>query len=141
MRVGRSRAAVTNLLRLLELAPEVAELLEKRQLEMGHARAVLPLTQRRQQTEVARMVIAEGLSVRQTESIVRQLLNPTPPLDPKKNNPAATQTDPNIAALQHDLTEKLGANVLIQQASGGKGKLVIAYNSLDELDGILRHIR
>ncbi|MEO6078915.1 MAG: ParB/RepB/Spo0J family partition protein [Steroidobacteraceae bacterium] len=139
--VGRSRAAVSNLLRLLELAPEVAELLEKRQLEMGHARAVLPLTQRRQQVEVARMVVAEGLSVRQTESLVRQLLSPEAKLDRKGINPAEANPDPNIAALQRDLSERLGAKVLIQQGSEGKGKLLISYNSLDELDGILRHIR
>lgn len=139
--VGRSRAAVSNLLRLLELAPEVAELLEKRQLEMGHARALLPLTLRRQQVEVARLVVGDGLSVRQTESLVRQLLSPAAEKDHARNSPAAAQADPNIAALQQDLTERLGAKVLIQQGGGGKGKLVVTYNSLDELDGILSHIR
>jgi ParB family chromosome partitioning protein len=139
--VGRSRAAVSNLLRLLELAPEVAELLEKRSLEMGHARALLPLVQRRQQVEVARLVVGDGLSVRQTESLVRQLLSPAAGKDQPRNNPAAAKTDPNIAALQQDLTERLGAKVLIQQGSGGKGKLTVSYNSLDELDGILSRIR
>jgi ParB family transcriptional regulator, chromosome partitioning protein len=139
--VGRSRAAVSNLLRLLELAPEVADMVEKRQIEMGHARALLALTQRRQQVEAARMVADEGLSVRQTESIVRQLLNPEPPKDPARNNTSTASVDPNIAALERDFTERLGAKVLIQQGSAGKGKLVIAYNSLDELDGILGHIR
>ena len=139
--VGRSRAAVTNLLRLLELAPEVADMVEKRQLEMGHARALLALAQRRQQVEAARMVAAEGLSVRQTESIVRQLLNPEPAKVHSGNNAAGTAVDPNIASLERDLTERLGAKVLIQQGSGGKGKVVVAYNSLDELDGILSHIR
>jgi len=138
--VGRSRATVTNLLRLLELAPEVAEMVEKRQLEMGHARALLALSQRRQQVEAARMVAAEGLSVRQTESIVRQLLNPEAKKDHTGNNASGPAVDPDIAALQRDLSEKLGAKVLIQQGSGGKGKLVVTYNSLDELDGILRHI-
>jgi ParB family chromosome partitioning protein len=139
--VGRSRAAVSNLLRLLELAPEVADMVEKRQLEMGHARALLALTQRRQQVEAARMVATEGLSVRQTESIVRQLLNPEAEKNQQGNNNPAKVVDPDIAALERDLTEKLGSKVLIQQGSGGKGKLVITYNSLDELDGILRHIR
>ena len=139
--VGRSRAAVTNLLRLLELAPEVAEMVEKRQLEMGHARALLPLSQRRQQTETARLVAAEGLSVRQTESLVRQLLNPEAEKTQKGNNKPEATVDSDVAALERDLTERLGAKVLIQQGSGGKGKLVVSYNSLDELDGILRHIR
>jgi ParB family transcriptional regulator, chromosome partitioning protein len=139
--VGRSRAAVSNLLRLLELAPEVADMVEKRQIEMGHARALLALTQRRQQVEAARMVAAEGLSVRQTESIVRQLLNPEAKSSNSGNNPHSAPADPNTAALERDLTERLGAKVLIHQGSGGKGKLLIAYNSLDELDGILSHIR
>lgn len=139
--VGRSRASVTNLLRLLELAPEVAEMVEKREIEMGHARALLALSQRRQQVEAARMVAAEGLSVRQTESIVRQLLNPEAAKARPGNNASPSVVDPDVAALQRDLTEKLGAKVLIQQGSGGKGKLVVSYNSLEELDGILRHIR
>jgi ParB family transcriptional regulator, chromosome partitioning protein len=139
--VGRSRAAVSNLLRLLELAPEVAEMVEKREIEMGHARALLALTQRRQQVEAARMVAAEGLSVRQTESIVRQLLDPEAKKADSRNNAQAAPADPNTAALERDLTERLGAKVLIQQGSGGKGKLLISYNSLDELDGILSHIR
>jgi ParB family transcriptional regulator, chromosome partitioning protein len=139
--VGRSRASVSNLLRLLELAPEVAEMVEKREIEMGHARALLALTQRRQQVEAARMVATEGLSVRQTESIVRQLLNPEADKIHSRNNASAAAVDPDVAALQRDLTEKLGAKVLIQQGSGGKGKLVVSYNSLEELDGILRHIR
>jgi ParB family chromosome partitioning protein len=139
--VGRSRASVTNLLRLLELAPEVAEMVEKREIEMGHARALLALSQRRQQVEAARMVAAEGLSVRQTESIVRQLLNPEAVKVRPGNNASPTVVDPDVAALQRDLTEKLGAKVLIQQGSGGKGKLVVSYNSLEELDGILRHIQ
>ena len=139
--VGRSRAAVSNLLRLLELAPEVAEMLEKRQLEMGHARTLLPLTQRRQQLEVAQQVVRDGLSVRQTESLVRELTDPAREKASRGNIAAPQHTDPNVSALQQDLTERLGAKVLIQQGSGGKGKLVVAYNSLDELDGILSRIR
>jgi ParB family chromosome partitioning protein len=108
---------------------------------MGHARAVLPLTQRRQQVEVARMVVGDGLSVRQTESLVRQLLTPRPETSQSGNNKSSAGTDPNVTALQQDLSERLGAKVLIQQGSGGKGRLVVSYNSLDELDGILTHIR
>jgi ParB family transcriptional regulator, chromosome partitioning protein len=135
--VGRSRAAVSNLLRLLELAPEVAELVEKRKLEMGHARALLALTTRRQQAEVGALVARNGLSVRETEALVRRMLAPPG----QRTDDALQQTDPNIAGLQRDLSERLGAKVLIQQGSGGKGKMVVSYNSLDELDGILAHIQ
>jgi len=140
--VGRSRTTVTNLLRLLELAPEVATLVEKRQLEMGHARALLGLPSRRAQVEAAHRVVSQGMSVRQTEALVRQLTSaPGAAAGAAAKSSAAQQTDPNVRALQQDLSEKLGAKVLIQQDSGGKGKLVIAYNSLDELDGILHHIQ
>ncbi len=139
--VGRSRAAVTNLLRLLELAPEVAEMVEKRQLDMGHARALLGLPSKRAQVEAAQRVVRGGLSVRDTEAMVRELLSPASPKPGKAADGATQQIDPNIHALQQDLTEHLGAKVLIQQGSGGKGRLVIAYNTLDELDGILTHIR
>lgn len=135
--VGRSRAAVSNLLRLLELAPEVAEMVEKRQLEMGHARALLALTARRQQAEVGNLVARNGLSVRETEALVRKMLTPAS----ERRNAAEQHTDPNVRALQQELGERLGAKVLIQQGSGGKGKLVVSYNSLDELDGILTHIQ
>jgi ParB family chromosome partitioning protein len=137
--VGRSRAAVSNLLRLLELAPEVAALVEKRQLEMGHARALLALTSRRQQVEAGNRVAREGLSVRETEALVRQLLQAA--AAPPAADGGGTKLDPNIASLQQDLADKLGAAVLIQQSRGGKGKLIVSYNSLDELDGILAHIR
>jgi len=139
--VGRSRAAVTNLLRLLELAPEVAEMVEKRQLDMGHARALLGLSGKRAQVEAAQRVVRDGLSVRDTEALVRELLSPAGPKSGRTSDGAAQQIDPDIRALQQDLTEQLGAKVLIQQGSGGKGRLVIAYNTLDELDGILTHIR
>ena len=139
--VGRSRAAVSNLLRLLQLAPEVAELVEKRQLEMGHARALLGIANRREQALAAQRVVREGLSVRETEALVRQLLTPAAGKGRSDAPAAAQKEDPNVRALQQDLTEKLGAKVLIQQGSAGKGRLVIAYNTLDELDGILRHIK
>jgi ParB family transcriptional regulator, chromosome partitioning protein len=139
--VGRSRASVSNLLRLLELAPEVAEMVEKRKLEMGHARALLALAPRRVQVEAAERVVSEGLSVRGTEALVRELSNPRPVVATPKASAAAQHNDPDVLALERDLGERLGAKVLIQQASGGKGKLVVTYNSLEELDGILSHIR
>jgi ParB family chromosome partitioning protein len=135
--VGRSRAAVSNMLRLLELAPEVCELLEKRTIEMGHARALLALSQRRQQTEVGLLVASKGLSVRETEALVRRLQAPA---TGGSAEPAASR-DPNVERLEQDLAEKLGARVAIQHGSGGKGKLVVSYNSLDELDGIIAHIQ
>ena len=115
----------------------MCELLESRQLEMGHARALLALEQRRQQIEVASLVAKKGLSVRETEALVRRLQAPAAGTAAERR-PAA---DPNIARLEQDLAEKLGAKVAIQQGSGGQGKLVVSYNSLDELDGILAHIQ
>jgi ParB family transcriptional regulator, chromosome partitioning protein len=132
--VGRSRAAVSNLLRLLELADDVKHLVEQRQLEMGHARALLGLAVARQQSEVARLVAKKGLSVRETEALVRRLANPAPPAEPQLE-------DPNIRRLEQDLAGKLGAKVHCQHTSSGRGKLIINYNSLDELDGILEHIQ
>ncbi|HEY6453111.1 MAG TPA: ParB/RepB/Spo0J family partition protein [Steroidobacteraceae bacterium] len=134
--VGRSRAAVTNLLRLLELPEEVCERLAKREIEMGHARALLGLPQRRAQIEVAALVVSKSLSVRDTEALVRQMSQPA---RSAAENPAAP-VDPNIRRLQEDLSEKLGARVAIEHAQNGKGRLVVRYNSLDELDGILTHI-
>ena len=135
--VGRSRAGVSNLLRLLELTAEVGELLEKRTLEMGHARALLGLTERRQQTEVALLVARKGLSVRETEALVRRLQAPHAPVAPDGSG----ERDPNVTRLEQELAEKLGARVAIQAGRGGRGKLVVSYNSLDELDGILAHIQ
>ena len=132
--IGRSRAAVTNLLRLLELTPEGCELLEKRSLEMGHGRALLTLTQRRQQSEVATLVAKKGLSVRETEALVRKLQAPA------RGNSGSGRGDPNVRRLEQELAEKLGAEVAIRHGSGGRGTLVVSFNSLDELDGILAHI-
>ena len=134
--VGRSRAAVSNLLRLMELADEVKELLEQRRIEMGHARALLGLSSRRQQIEVAGLVAKKTLSVRETEALVRRIMNPHP-VNPQES-PAG---DPDIQRLERDLADKLGAKVMFQHAASGKGKLVVAYNSLDELEGILAHIQ
>ena len=137
--VGRSRAAVSNLLRLLSLQPEVRALLENGDIEMGHARALLALEDRDQQLETARTVAGQGLSVRETEERVRALLAPSP-APAEKPIPPRVSTDPNIRRLQDDLAERLGAPVAVQHGARGKGRLVIQYNSLDELDGILAHI-
>jgi len=133
--VGRSRAAVSNLVRLMELADEVKELLETRRIEMGHARALLGLTARRQQVEVADMVAKKGLSVRDTEALVRRLIAPA--AAQKSDSPTL---DPDIARLERELADKLGAKVAFQHGASGKGKLVVTYNTLDELEGILSHI-
>jgi ParB family chromosome partitioning protein len=138
--VGRSRASVSNLLRLLELADEVKTLVEHRQLEMGHARALLGLSQARQQSEVGALVAKKGLSVRETEALVKQTLAHGDKAK-RKNDGDDPRPDPNITRLEQDLADKLGARVSLQHALTGKGKLVIAYNSLDELDGILAHIK
>ena len=139
--VGRSRVAVSNLLRLLELAPEVGELVERRALEMGHARALLGLPDRRQQGEVAAVVARNSLSVRETEAMVRRLAAPKDgPRDAGAGAPAGS-ADPDVQRLEQELTEKLGARVSIEQGRGGAGRLVVSYHSLEELDGILEHIR
>jgi ParB family chromosome partitioning protein len=135
--VGRSRAAVSNLVRLMELTDEVKEMLEHRQIEMGHARALLGLATRRQQIEVATLVAKKSLSVRDTESLVRRIINPKAA---ESENAAATP-DPDIRRLETEIAEKLGAKVAFQHAASGKGKLIVSYNSLDELEGILAHIQ
>ncbi|HCO44517.1 MAG TPA: chromosome partitioning protein ParB [Gammaproteobacteria bacterium] len=130
--VGRSRTAVSNLLRLRQLTPAVRELVERRQLDMGHARALLAVTGA-DQVELARRVVANGLSVRQTEQLVaRHLRGETPP--------APRAPDPDVRQLEQRLADQLGARVAIEHGRRG-GRLVIRYNSLDELDGILAHIR
>ncbi len=133
--VGRSRTAVTNLLRLLDLSADVKTLVEKRELEMGHARALLGLADAQAQAQAARQVVSRGLSVRETEKLVKRLLQP-----PRKTAPVATR-DPDVRRLEQDLAERLGARVSLQHSKAGKGKLVVSYNSLDELDGILAHIK
>jgi ParB family transcriptional regulator, chromosome partitioning protein len=135
--VGKSRTSVTNLLRLLDLNPEVRACVEQSQLEMGHARALLGL-KGAEQTQAARQVVAGGLSVRETERLVRRLQQAA---EPGAGSASRAEPDPNVRRLQDDLTDRLGARVQIQQGSRGAGKLVIAYNSLDELDGILAHIQ
>ena len=119
--VGRSRAGVSNLLRLLELAPEVSERVEKREIEMGHARALLALSNRKHQVEVSTLIVKKGLSVRDTEALVRRMQR-SPAAKPD-DNPVG---DPNVNRLEQELAEKLGAKVAIQHSAGGKGKLVVS---------------
>ncbi|MBK1619906.1 chromosome partitioning protein ParB [Lamprobacter modestohalophilus] len=135
--VGKSRSTVTNLLRLLELEDEVKTLLDDRRLEMGHARALLGL-RGEQQIKAARQVVMQGLSVRDTERLIRRLQTDADDPPVSHTEPAP---DPNIRQLQDALAERLGARVAIKHGSKGTGRLVINYNSLDELDGILAHIR
>jgi ParB family transcriptional regulator, chromosome partitioning protein len=134
--VGKSRTTITNLLRLIALSDEVKTLLEHGDLEMGHARALLTL-EAHQQKEIARQIVAKGLSVRQTEALVRQYQENQ---GQEKLKPEV-QVSADIRRLQNQLSETLGAGVEIQHGAKGKGKLVISYNSLDELDGILGHIK
>ncbi len=133
--VGRSRAAVSNLLRLLDLGDEVKALVEQRQLEMGHARALLGLADPKAQAAAAREVVKKGLSVRETERLVKKLQAPLKPAA------APRSRDPDIRRLEGELADKLGARVALQHSSSGRGKLVVSYNSLDELEGILGHIK
>lgn len=133
--IGRSRTAVTNLLRLLELDSQLHPLLEEGKLEMGHARALLPLEPSLQR-EAARQILARGLSVRETEELARGMQSGPRPA-PRKS----TNIDPNIRSLQEDLSERLGTRVQVQHNASGKGRLVIQYNTLDELDGILAHVK
>ncbi|MFV3367161.1 ParB/RepB/Spo0J family partition protein [Pseudomonas sp. NY15435] len=132
--VGKSRVTVANLLRLIALPEEIKTLLSHGDLEMGHARALLGLPENRQ-VEGARHVVARGFTVRQTEALVRQWLNTSE--EPVK----AVRTDPDISRLEQRLAERLGAPVQIRHGQKGKGQLVIRYNSLDELQGVLAHIR
>lgn len=133
--VGRSRSAVTNMLRLLELCEEVKQLLGSRQLDMGHARALLTLSEQ-QQRWAAQQIIMSGLSVRGAEALVRRLQKAKTVLKPGQD-----RIDPDVRLLQTELSEQLGAAVTIQQTKKGKGTLRIAYSSLDQLDGILARIR
>lgn len=132
--VGKSRASVTNTLRLLKLNSDVQNMVEKGLLDMGHARALLAL-EGLQQSEVAKNIVARALSVRETERLIRQLQT-------KANTSTQNfNTDPDIARLEKDLSDRLAAAVKIQHQGRGKGKLIIQYSSLDELSGILDRIR
>ena len=132
--VGRSRAAVSNLLRLLNLVPVVREQLELGRIEMGHARAVLALPREQQQTAAA-SVIQRRLSVRQTEKLVRRLLSGA-----RKSKRVPQVKDADISKLETELSEALAAPVVLED-NGGKGRVIIQYHSLDELDGIIQKFR
>ena len=131
--VARSRASVSNLLRLQELNPDVKALLAMRDIDMGHARALLAI-EGMQQSSVAKEVAKKGLSVRETEALIRKLANPV------KKSKTSTRKDPDIVKLEDRLTESLGAPVKIKQKANGKGSLEISYSNLDVLDGILKKI-
>ena len=136
--IGRSRSGVSNLLRLLDLSDKVMPLLESRQLEMGHARALLSIPSKTQQFDAARQVVRKGLSVRETEQLVRRVLANQ---SGKKSKTTSTTPNVDIRKLEVEISGKLGAKVRIAHTKNGTGKLVINYNSLDELDGILKHIK
>jgi ParB family chromosome partitioning protein len=131
--VGRSRAAVSNLLRLLELMQEVKDMIDLRRIEMGHARALLSLDDELQ-VQAAREVVRKRLSVRETENLVRRLQQ-------SKKQKGQRRVDPDILRLQNRMSEQLGARVRIQHQASGKGRLVISYNSADEFDGILERLK
>ena len=135
--VGRSRTAVSNLLRLLELGEVATAMVQRGELEMGHARALLALEGRRQ-AEAAHQVVNHGLSVRATERLVKKLLAESS-ASPAKVAPA--RRDPDLVHLEQGLSDRIGAPVQVQHNHKGKGRLIITYNSLDELDGILEHIQ
>ena len=132
--VGKSRTSVTNLLRLIALDSEVKKLLENGDIEMGHARSVLSL-EPLQQREIAQQVVAKGLSVRNAEALVRRLLE-----DRNKTTLKAAAVSADIQKLEEDLGQQIGVPVIVQHNAKGKGRLVLKYNSLDELDGILKHM-
>jgi len=134
--VGRARASITNTLRLLDLSAGVQELLNAVKINMGHARALLSLTDPSMQLEVANLVVDKKLSVRDTENLVRSILKGT-----TKQKTEKQPEDPDIKRLEDSLTQKLGARVSIKHTKSGKGKLVIAYTNADELQGILDRIR
>ncbi len=137
--VGKSRTSVTNFLRLLELSEDVKKMLQLGQLDMGHAKALLGLKEK-EQIKAAREVVEKGLSVRETEKLVRRIQGIVDNEETVKKQ-VAQKIDPDVQRLQENLAEKLGAKVQIKQTANGKGQLVIGYNSLDELDGILDHIQ
>ena len=135
--VGRSRAAVSNLVRLLELTEEVKQMLQCGELEMGHARALLAL-EAASQIHAANEVVNKRLTVRQAEELVRRLQAPS---GPASAAPAKKEGNADIRALEQELAERLGAVVRIQHGSGGKGRLTIAYTNLDQLEGVLSQLR
>ena len=138
--VGRSRAAVSNLLRLLELPPAIRALLEARRLEMGHARALLTLSPDLA-SKLASDAAEQGWSVREVEHRAQQFAAGKVPVNGKKAKPAKAAPQPDIASLETELSESLGTRVTIAHGRGGKGKLIIQYTDLDTLDGVLERLR
>ncbi len=134
--VGRSRAAISNALRLLELSEPVRHRLENGDIDMGHARALLALPPEAQ-AEAVRRIVSQGLSVRETERLVKRLQEATT----ASARPPAPRSDPNIVRLEGELSERLGARVSFRHNQAGDGQMTIQYHSLDELDGILAHIK
>lgn len=134
--VGRSRAAVSNLLRLLALSPAIREMVQRSEIDMGHARALLALNAA-QQLELAREIVSKGWSVRDTEQQVALLLRGKPAAAAR----GARAADRDVLRLQEELSERLGTSVQIKNRGSGRGKLVISYSTLDQLDGILRRLK
>ena len=132
--VGRSRVAVSNMLRLLELSDVVKDMVNKSLLSMGHARAILALSEH-SQVDVARIVVNRGLSVRETEALVKKELAPHQP------KPVKAEVDPDIQRLEQKISDSLCAEVKIKTGKKGAGQLVINFHNNDELDGILRHFK
>lgn len=132
--VGKSRASIANLIRLLALSEYVKDLLSEGALDMGHARALLALADDEQQ-QAAKMIASRQLSVRQTEALVRKILAAEGKIK------EVSKVDPDIKHLEHKLSDQLGSSVMIQHGAKGKGKLVISYGSTQELEGILSHIK
>lgn len=133
--VGRSRATVSNLLRLLDLAEPVKQQVNHGLLNMGHARALLTLV-RHDQIEIANIIVNRGLSVRETEALVKQVQN-----NGTKKKAQADKVDPDIRRLENRIGEQLGAEVKIKTNARGSGQLIMHFHSSDELDGILQHLR
>ena len=133
--VGKSRSTVTNLLRLLSLSTEVQELLQEGKIEMGHARALLTLSEN-DQLNCAKRVVSESLTVRECEAIVSGLSGTK-----KKSVKSKTQPDPNIVSLEKELSETLGSHVEIKHSKKGAGKIIVSYKNLDALEGMLDKIK
>jgi ParB family chromosome partitioning protein len=131
--IGRSRTAVTNLLRLLSLAPPVQELLMHGRIDMGHARSLLALEGAKQIT-IATQIAHRGLSVREAEKMVKRAVEP-------KRRPSAEKTDPDVERLEEELSETIGAQVRIQSGRGGSGTVSIRFHSLDELEGLVAMLK
>ncbi len=130
--VGKSRTTVTNLLRLLDLHSDVKAMLAKGEMEMGHARALLGLDEKKQIT-AARQIVSQGLTVRATEKLVKSLLTEKIIVEKKR-------VDPDILRLQNELSEKIGAKVTLNHQQSGKGSLIISYSSLEELEGVMNRL-